>query len=141
MKHPLTPIARTLRKRSTKYERLLWKHVRDRQLGGFKFRRQMPLGSYVVDYVCFETKVVVELDGSGHATKKGRAADAVRDAALAEADFLVLRFWNSEVTKDLPVVLETIYQACKARSIPENSHQQIDQVASPLAGEGQRERA
>ncbi len=116
MKHPLTPIARTLRKRSTKYERLLWRHLRDRQLGDFKFRRQVPLGSYVVDFVCFETKVVVELDGSGHATKKGRAADAIRDAALAEADFQVLRFWNSEVTKDLPVVLETIYQACQARS-------------------------
>ncbi len=116
MKHPLTPIARTLRKRSTKHERLLWRHLRDRQVGDFKFRRQMPLGGYVVDFVCFETRVVVELDGSGHATKQGRAADAVRDAALTEADFQVLRFWNSQIANDLPLVLETIYQACKARS-------------------------
>ena len=81
----------------------------------------MPLGGYVVDFVCFETKIVVELDGSGHATQEGKAADAIRDAALAKADFQVLRFWNSQITKDLPLVLETIYQACKARSSDEDS--------------------
>ena len=101
----------------------------------------MPLGGYVVDFVCFESRVVIELDGSGHATKQGRAADEIRDTALAEADFQVLRFWNSEIIKDLPLVLETIYQACKARSITENSTRPIDRIRSPLAGEGQAEGA
>lgn len=115
MKHPLTPIARTLRKRSTKHERILWRHLRDRQLSAFKFRRQVPLCGYVVDFACFESKVVVELDGSQHATKQGRAADASRDALLAEAGFRVLRFWNRQVTKELPTVLETIYEVCRSR--------------------------
>ena len=118
MKHPLTPIARGLRKRSTKHERILWRHLRDRQLGDFKFRRQMPLGGYVVDFVCLETKVVVELDGSQHATKEGRAADAIRDAVLAEAGFRVLRFWNRQTTKELTMVLETIYEVCRSRQSP-----------------------
>lgn len=118
MKHPLTPIARGLRKRSTKQEHILWRHLRERQLGGFKFRRQRPLGGYVVDFVCFETRVVVELDGSQHATQEGHMADAIRDAVLTEADFRVLRFWNRQVTKELPMVLETIYEVCRSRQSP-----------------------
>ncbi len=118
MKHPLTPIARGLRKRATEHERILWRHLRDRQLSAFKFRRQVPLGGYVVDFACFESKVVVELDGSQHATKQGRATDAIRDALLAEAGFRVLRFWNRQVTKELPMVLETIYEVCRSRQSP-----------------------
>lgn len=67
---------------------------------------------YVVDFVCFEAKVVVEVDGSQHASAAGRGADAVRDAWLAEAGFRVLLFWNHQVERELPVVLEQIYSVC-----------------------------
>jgi very-short-patch-repair endonuclease len=110
-KKSLMPVARTLRRRSTEPERLLWRHLRARRLD-FKFRRQVPLGGYVVDFVCFEKKVIVELDGSGHASASGMAADAARDRALEAAGFCVLRFWNYQIYRELTTVLEQIYEAC-----------------------------
>lgn len=110
-KNQLTPVARRLRKQATEPERLLWRHLRSRRIG-LKFCRQVPLGGYVVDFACFEKRVVIELDGSQHATDEGRTADADRDAALAEAGFRVLRFWNHQVYEDVETVCEQIYAAC-----------------------------
>lgn len=107
----LTTSARTLRKRSTAPEQHLWRALRARRLG-FKFRRQVPLCGYVVDFVCFEAKLVVELDGSQHASKGVQAADRVRDARLEEAGFQVMRFWNHEIYEDMETVLEQIYAMC-----------------------------
>ena len=101
----LSGMARGLRRRSTDAERRLWRHLRDRQIEGFKFRRQQQVGSYVVDFVNHEKKVVVELDGGQHALDPG---DKIRDEWLRAEGYKVLRFWDNQVLSDLEGVLETI---------------------------------
>jgi very-short-patch-repair endonuclease len=86
--------ARQMRREPTEAERRMWRLLRDRRLGGFKFRRQEQLGRYIVDFVCFERKLVIELDGAQHADS---AYDAERDAWLKPRGFSVLQFWNNEV--------------------------------------------
>jgi very-short-patch-repair endonuclease len=95
----LTGIARRLRKHSTDTERHLWRHLRDRQIGGLKFRRQQTVGRYVVDFVNFEKKVVVELDGEQHALDPG---DKIRDEWLRAEGYKVLRFWDNQVFSNSP---------------------------------------
>ena len=90
-----TGFARNLRKQSKEAEKLLWKNLRAKQLEGFKFRRQQPIGNYIVDFVCFEKGLVVELDGGQHAVEKEK--DMMRDQWLSAESFRVLRFWNTEV--------------------------------------------
>ena len=99
----------TLRKQSTDAERLLWRRLRGEQLG-VKFRRQHPFLSYVVDFVCIERRLVIELDGSQHMDSK---RDALRDEALMRAGFRVLRFWNNQVLSETDAVVEMIDQALK----------------------------
>jgi very-short-patch-repair endonuclease len=101
----LTGIARRLREHSTDTERHLWRHLRDRQIDGFKFRRQQRVGSYVVDFVNLEKKVVIELDGGQHALDPG---DKIRDEWLKAEGYKVLRFWDNQVFSNLEGVLETI---------------------------------
>jgi very-short-patch-repair endonuclease len=104
----LTGIARRLRKHSTDTERHLWRHLRDRQMEGFKFRRQQAIGRYVVDFVNLEKKLIVELDGGQHALGPG---DKVRDEWLRAEGYKVLRFWDNQVLSDFEGVLETIRNA------------------------------
>ena len=99
-------IARNLRKNSTEAEKILWQRLRNKQLEGFKFRRQQILGRYIVDFVNFERKLVIELDGSQHALEKER--DRKRDHWLEAQGFEVLRYWNNEVFENLDGVLETV---------------------------------
>src|SRR5262245_53623553 len=108
MKHRL---ARHLRKSPTDAEQRLWSRLRNRQLQDCKFRRQAPIGRYVVDFVCFERKLIVELDGGGHTLK--RRADAGRTLWLESQGFVVLRFWNSEVFEELEGVVESIWNALR----------------------------
>jgi adenine-specific DNA-methyltransferase len=98
--------ARTLRRQQTDAEQLLWKHLRTRQINGAKFRRQQPIGKYVVDLVCLEKKLIIEIDGGQHAflTKE----DAVRTRWLTSEGYRVLRYWNNDVINNLEGVLETI---------------------------------
>jgi very-short-patch-repair endonuclease len=103
--------ARTLRKNPTEVEKLLWRRLRMWQLDGYKFRRQQPLGNYIVDFVCLEEKLIVELDGGQHAEQSDY--DAERDGWLREQGFVVLRFWNNEVLDNLEGVTEKIYQSLK----------------------------
>jgi very-short-patch-repair endonuclease len=91
---PSVARARELRIASTEAERRLWEKLRNRQLAGFKFRRQRPIGRYIVDFVCIEARLIVELDGGQHAES---ARDRLRDASLAAAGYRVLRIWNSEM--------------------------------------------
>lgn len=91
----LTSNARKLRKHSTDAERLFWSRVRAQRLQGWKFKRQQPMERYVVDFVCFEAKLIVELDGGQPALAKDQ--DSVRDEWLVAQGFRVLRFWNNEV--------------------------------------------
>ena len=85
--------ARTLRRNSTQAELKLWSILRDRQFKHLKFRRQQPLGPYFVDFVCFEHRLIVELDGGQHTEE----ADAIRTGWLQAQGFRVLRFWNNDV--------------------------------------------
>jgi very-short-patch-repair endonuclease len=101
--------ARELGNSATDAERRLWQRLRRRQLNGFKFRRQRPVGPYVCDFVCLEAPVVVELDGSQHVTQA--PYDANRDAFLRSRGFRVLRFWNGDVLSQPDSVVETIFEA------------------------------
>jgi very-short-patch-repair endonuclease len=110
-----TRLARQLRKNSTLAERKLWRYLRSRSLAGFKFVRQEPIGSYVIDFICREKRLVIEVDGGQHAESK---RDAVRDQWLAEHRYRVLRFWNNEVLGNIEGVWETIFAAASAAAPP-----------------------
>jgi very-short-patch-repair endonuclease len=95
-------------------EKLFWSRIRDRKLGGFKFKRQFLIDPFIVDYVCLEKMLIVELDGDLHDNTIDY--DEARDAFLRRKGYRVLRFMNGEVTEDIGRVLETILQALKAPS-------------------------
>ena len=99
-------IAKVLRKNFTNTERALWKHLRAKQMGGCKFRRQEPIGSHIVDFVCYEKRIVIEVDGGQHSTERKR--DNERDKWLKVQGYKVLRFWNNEVLANFEGVLEVI---------------------------------
>ena len=98
--------ARHLRKNLTDVEQILWRHIRGRQLLECKFRRQSPIGKYIVDFVCFENRLVIELDGGQHARKRGY--DHQRDQWLHSQGFKVIRFWNHEVIQNIEAVIQVI---------------------------------
>ena len=98
--------ARELRKQSTDAERLLWSKLRNRSLMGLKFRRQFPIGKYIVDFVCRERSLIIEIDGGHH--QEQRQADSTRAAWLNARGFRVVRYWNNEVLADVDSVLESI---------------------------------
>ena len=99
---------RELRKNLTEAERLLWKNLRLRQIEGYKFRRQQPLGEYIVDFVCFEERLIVEVDGGQHAEEI--AYDSKRDEWLKSQGFSILRFWNHQVSKEIEAVKERVLE-------------------------------
>lgn len=103
-----TDLARRLRRSSTDAEQTLWQHLRSRSLGGHKFVRQEPIGPYVVDFVCRERRLIVEVDGGQHASDP---RDVIREAYLMSLNYRVLRFWNNDVLQNTPGVLETIAAA------------------------------
>mgnify|MGYP002277152723 CR=1 FL=1 len=113
-KHRLTGIARELRANSTDAELLLWKHLRNRQLGGYKFRRQLPVGSAIADFLCIDAMLIVELDGGQHADQF--AADSVRTARLEAAGYKVIRFWNDQVLTQTEEVLAEILRNLEGNS-------------------------
>jgi len=102
----LTSRARRLRRDSTDAERALWSVLRNRQLGGYKFRRQTPIGGHIVDFVCMERRLVVEVDGGQHQERWRK--DRQRTALLESKGFRVLRFWNNEVLTGLESVADAI---------------------------------
>jgi very-short-patch-repair endonuclease len=99
-------LARNLRKNSSDAEKLLWFYLRDRRLNGFKFRRQYPIGPFIVDFVCLEKKLVIEVDGGQHAEMV--AEDLKRTEFLSNYGYKALRFWNNEVLKETESVLQVI---------------------------------
>jgi very-short-patch-repair endonuclease len=100
--------ARELRHRTTDAERHLWRFLRRRQLSGWKFRRQHPLCGYIVDFICIDAQLVVELDGGQHLEQT--AYDARRSRRLAAAGYRVLRFWDDDVLIRTTAVLEEIHR-------------------------------
>jgi len=107
--------ARMLRARSTDAERALWGRVRARQLAGVKFRRQFPIGPYIVDFISFDVRIAIELDGGQHAASPQQEHDAKRDRWLEEEGFVVLRFWNTDVLMNIEGVLSTILDKVQQR--------------------------
>ncbi|MFQ5773874.1 MAG: endonuclease domain-containing protein [Kiloniellaceae bacterium] len=109
-------IARSLRRNATDAEHLLWQRLRNRQIADLKFRRQEPIGPFVVDFFCLERNLIVEVDGGQHATAQDR--DAARTAWLEARGYRVIRFWNNEVIGNIEGVLETIARAVRETKSP-----------------------
>jgi very-short-patch-repair endonuclease len=132
--------ARSLRTRQTDTEQRLWTRLRDRRLLGFKFRRQHPIGRYIVDFCCAEAKLVIELDGGQHAND--RVHDAERTAMLKRDGYRVIRFWDNDVFQNLEGVLVRIAEALKTphpSPLPkgERENQTPSPRPSPQRGEGE----
>jgi very-short-patch-repair endonuclease len=113
MSKGLTNTARMLRKNQTDAERILWQRLRNRQIPGVKFRRQMPIKGYVADFAAVEIRLIIELDGSQHIDNK--AADEFRTGFLQREGYKVIRFWNYDVLLRIDYVLEFIFQAVSCR--------------------------
>ena len=130
-----------MRREPTEAERRLWSALRSGRLAGWKFKRQEQIGDYVVDFVCFRARLIVEADGSQHAES---AADAKRDAWLQAQGFRVLRFWNNDVLANTKGVAEAILAALQTPLLPTAARRAPSSPArgeektspSPLAGEG-----
>jgi very-short-patch-repair endonuclease len=124
----ITGIARRLRGNQTDAETVLWNRIRNRQIDGHKFVRQMPMTNYICDFVCRERLLIIEVDGGQH---NESAADATRDRRLAENGYRVLRFWNNDVLGNIDGVLTVIQTALSAQ-------QPLTPTLSPQArGEGE----
>jgi len=110
-RHPPSRLrhARDMRREPTDAEHWLWQQLRGRRLLGWKFRRQVPVGDYIVDFVCHEERLVIELDGSQH--QQQTEYDAARSRFLESQGYQVLRYWNHDVLLRGEVVLESIVQA------------------------------
>ena len=112
--------AKRLRSTPTEAEARLWYYLRAHRLGGLKFKRQKPLGPYIIDFVCMEHQLIVEVDGGQHADTLGY--DAKREAWLAARGFRVLRFWNNEVLGETEAVLDRILQTLALSPSPSPMH-------------------
>jgi very-short-patch-repair endonuclease len=121
-KPPLPPEllarVRQLRQDSTDAESLLWRLLRDRQLDGWKFRRQHPIGKYILDFYCHQARLAIELDGGQHAEPEQACHDAERTRALETEGIRVLRFWNHAVLKHTNAVLQEIRDALNESPAP-----------------------
>ncbi len=111
---PILHHVRRMRRKPTKAERALWQKLRRRQLGDYKFRRQHPIGNYIVDFYCAEAQLIVEVDGDVHAYQETK--DAKRSADLEAQGYRVIRFWNGQVLQEMDNVLTMILGACDERS-------------------------
>jgi very-short-patch-repair endonuclease len=120
-------LARELRQNHSDAERLLWYQIRDRQLYGFKFRRQQPFDRYIADFVCLEQKLIVELDGGQHNEAINKKADEQRTRYFEIKGYRVLRFWNNDVIQNKEGVLEKIKEVLTQVNHPH--------LTSPVKGE------
>jgi len=111
--------ARTLRRQSSDAEKTLWVHLRARRFNGYKFRRQVIIESYIVDFICVEAKLIIEADGGQHTEQ--RAYDAVRTARLEHLGYRVIRFWNHEILAELDAVLERVFSVLTELPSPQPS--------------------
>ncbi len=112
--------ARNLRKNPTEAEKRLWRYLRSLKGEGFHFRRQVPLGRYIVDLCCHSAKLVIEADGGQHADEQ--AYDAERTAWLQSQGYRVLRFWNNEIFENIDGVTQTVLAALKSTPTPTPPH-------------------
>ncbi|WP_439542676.1 endonuclease domain-containing protein [Hyphomicrobium sp.] len=122
MRKDLTHFARKLRREQTDAEKKLWSRIRNRQIHGWKFNRQVPAGPYVLDFFCFEASLALEVDGGQHAEER-EEHDRIRTTYLEQQGFeqqgfTVLRFWNGDVLNNMDGVLEHIYLTLGQRPAP-----------------------
>ena len=103
--------ARKLRKRMTDAERALWLLLRRKQIEGHRFRKQVPIGQYIVDFCCLDARLVIEVDGGQHSES---ATDSERDTWLKSQRFRVMRFWNNDVLENPEGVMQAILKALEA---------------------------
>jgi very-short-patch-repair endonuclease len=109
-------------------EEKLWYYIRQRQLGGHRFRRQVPIGSYIVDFACLASRLAIEVDGTQHPEPDSEATDAERTRWLNAQGYRVLRFWNYEVMTEIDGVLDDIFNALSAqRSNPTSARTRADE--------------
>ena len=106
--------ARKLRKTMTPQEVKLWARLRELRLQDYHFRRQAPIDGYIVDFVCFGSRLVVEADGGQHGFGSQQSSDEKRDSYLTKNGFRTLRFWNSDIDRNIDGVMQTILQALSA---------------------------
>ena len=111
-----TDPARRLRRKQTDVERVLWFRLRDRRLAGWKFKRQVPIDRFIVDFCCADAKLIVELDGGQD--DKNKEHDSNRTKVLEAMGYLVLRFWNNDVTQNIDGVLEEILSTVQRAEPP-----------------------
>ena len=106
--------AKRLRKQSTPMEIKLWQILRSRRFEDLKFRRQCSIGNYIVDFICIEKKLIIEIDGGQHNDPEQRAYDEKRTAYLNQLGYKVLRFWNNEITLQFDAVMEQLFEYVKS---------------------------
>jgi len=123
-------LAKALRKRMTDAERRLWRYLRNRELGGWKFRRQYPVGPYIIDFICVEKNLVIEVDGGKHA--ENEELDIQRSEYLNKMGYRVFRFWNNQVLQETEAVLEMIL----AILMNENQNSPSPRPSPPLGERG-----
>lgn len=117
VRRQISRYARQLRRDATDVEKALWEALRNRQLDGFKFRRQASVGPYVVDFLCIEAKLIIELDGGQH----NEDADRPRTEFLNAQGLSVLRFWNHDVVENFDGVAEAIRLALLEKTLTQPS--------------------
>lgn len=108
MKAIYTPLSKKLRKNQTPWEVKLWRHLRAGRFYNTKFKRQVPIGNYIVDFCCQKKKLIIELDGGGHNQYEQKSVDLKRQKFLEAEEYKVLRFWNNAIDNQLDSVLEEI---------------------------------
>jgi len=118
VRRAISPHAAPLRRNATDAERYLWHHLRDRRLGGYKFRRQWTIGSYVVDFCCLESQLIVEADGGQHSEQRDRD----RTEFLLSQGFRVIRFWDNDILQNMDGVLMVLLEALTAARSEEDPH-------------------
>jgi very-short-patch-repair endonuclease len=113
--------ARRLRLNQTNAEAQLWRRLRHWPMEGTHFRRQVPIGPYIVDFACMAARLVIELDGSQHGLTENMTRDDARTRWLEQAGYRVIRFWNNDLSNNMDGVLEAIYAAIHGSTIAEPS--------------------
>jgi very-short-patch-repair endonuclease len=129
--------ARYLRKNAPECERILWRHLRNHNFAGYKFRRQHPIDPYVLDFYCPALKLDIELDGSGHGYSLREKRDQKRDQFLAAQGIAVVRFWNHQIREELDSVLRAIWfaiESCSRNPSPQSSPFEKGRGGLPSAG-------
>jgi very-short-patch-repair endonuclease len=125
---PKSNLAKVLRRRQTDAEEKVWAVLRSRQFIDLKFRRQHPVGDYIVDFVCLDEKLIIEIDGGQHNEKQMIDKDEARQKWLEGEGFRVIRFWNNDVMENLEGVMSRLIELIEERRHPH--------LTSPLKGEG-----